>query len=66
MIRVRIVDGSRSWSIEESRIKAGDILKRIGLLSEEYIIVKNGKVITPDDEVVDGEEIILYPVVSGG
>ena len=66
MITVKTVDGTRKWSIEVDRAKIRDVLSKIGLLSEEYIVVKNGKVVTPDDEVVDGDEIILYPVVSGG
>ncbi len=65
-IRIKLVDGSREWVIEERVIKASDALHRIGLLAEEYVIARNGEVITPDDELRDGDEVVLYPVVSGG
>ncbi len=66
-VRIRLVDGSREWVIEDaSGLEAGEALRRVGLLSEEYIIVRNGEVITPNEKLRDGDEIVLYPVVSGG
>ncbi len=62
---VRLIDGSKKWVID-GRGKIKEILNKIGLLTEEYIIVKNGKVVTPEDIVEENDEIILYPVVSGG
>lgn len=66
MITIKLVDGSKKWSIPRDRGRIRELLNNIGLLSEEYIIIRNSKVVTPEDEAVDGDEIILYPVVSGG
>ena len=67
IVRVRIIDG-REFRVEceGSEVKVKDILKKLRLSSEEYVIVKSGNVITEEDYVSDGDELILYPVVSGG
>jgi len=44
----------------------GELLKKLGLLVEEYIVVVNGRVVTEDYVLRDGDEVKLYPVVSGG
>lgn len=64
---VRMVDGSKEWVLEDASGKRiGEVLKSLGLNTEEYIVVRNGRVVTIDEEVSNGDEIILYPVVSGG
>jgi len=67
IVRVRIING-REFRVEceGNEVKVKDILKKLRLSSEEYVIVKSGNVITEEDYVSDGDELILYPVVSGG
>lgn len=65
-IKVRIANNPRVKEINVEKIKVKELLSMLGLLSEEYIVVKGNEVITDEDEVVDGDEIVLYPVVSGG
>lgn len=65
-IKVKFPNGNFKVISNINRIKAGELLKKLGLLKEEYIIVKNEQVITDEDIIVDGDEIILYAVVSGG
>ncbi|NOZ89564.1 MAG: MoaD/ThiS family protein, partial [Crenarchaeota archaeon] len=36
------------------------------LLSGEYVVARGGRVVAEDEEVSDGDELLLYPVVSGG
>ncbi len=68
VVIIRIVDGSREWkiSIGQERIKVRELLEKIGLLSNEYVVVKNGQVVSEEEIVSDDDEIVLYPVVSGG
>ena len=42
------------------------ILKRININPESYLVVRNGKLLTEDDVVKDGEEIKIVAVISGG
>ncbi len=68
MVVIRIVDGSKEWKISlgEERIRVKELLEKIGLLSNEYVVVKNGQVVSEEETVSDDDEIVLYPVVSGG
>lgn len=65
-IKVKFPNGDFKIINGISRIKAKELLERLGLLREEYVIVKNEHVITDEDIVTDGDEIVLYAVVSGG
>ncbi len=68
VVIIRIVDGSKKWRIklEEEKITVRELLEKIGLLSNEYVVVKNGQVVSEEETVSDDDEIVLYPVVSGG
>ncbi len=64
---VKLVDGSRKWVLEDAAGRTiGEVLRSLGLNTEEYIVARNGRVVTIDEEISEGDEIILYPVVSGG
>ena len=68
VVVIRIVDGSKEWKISlgQERIRVKELLEKIGLLSNEYVVVKNGQVVSEEEIVSDNDEIVLYPVVSGG
>ena len=68
VVMIRIVDGSKEWRIKlgEEKITVRELLEKIGLLSNEYVVVKNGQVVSEEETVSDDDEIVLYPVVSGG
>jgi len=66
-IRIRLVDGSKKWDVDISGEKTvREVLSMIGLISEEYIVSLNGRIVSPDEKVRSGDELVLYPVVSGG
>ncbi len=64
-VKVVFVDGSIR-EVDASSLRVGDLVRRFGLLVEEHIIVVNGHVVTEDYVLRDGDEVKLYPVVSGG
>ena len=68
VVIIRTVDGSKKWkiSLRQERIKVKELLEKIGLLSNEYVVVKNGQIVSEEEIVSDDDEIVLYPVVSGG
>jgi len=49
-----------------SNITVGELVKKLGLLITEYIVLKNNMIVTEDDIVNDGDEVVLYPAKSGG
>jgi len=50
----------------ENRARVGDILRKLGLVVTEYVVLRNGVVVTEEDEVASGDKLILYPAKSGG
>ena len=58
-------DGEREVAYREG-IRVIDVLRELGLLENEYVVVRRGKVVAEDEELADGDELVLYPVVSGG
>jgi len=64
-VRVRFADGTTK-DLNVNRISIRELFKILNLLLEEYIIVVKGRIVTEDYIVKDGDELVLYPVVSGG
>ncbi len=58
-------DGEKEVTYREG-IRVIDVLRELGLLENEYVVVRRGKVVAEDEELADGDELVLYPVVSGG
>ncbi len=46
--------------------KAVDLIKKLGLNTEEVLIIKNNDLITEDEELKNSDIIKLLSVVSGG
>ncbi len=61
------IRGYKNFLIDKGdRLKVLDIYKELGLNSEEFVPLKDDKIITEYDEVRDGEVLVLYPVISIG
>ncbi|MBN1175037.1 MoaD/ThiS family protein [Candidatus Woesearchaeota archaeon] len=43
-----------------------DLLDTLNILSETVLVVKNGTIITEDEELINDDEIKILSVVSGG
>jgi len=65
VVRVRFADGTTK-ELNVNGISIRELFKILNLLLEEYIVVVKGRVVTEDYIVKDGDELVLYPVVSGG
>jgi len=61
-----IYPNGRSKTLNLKNIRVSELLKRLGLLREEYVVARNRSIVTEDDMILDGDKIFLYPVVSGG
>jgi sulfur carrier protein ThiS len=64
-IRWRILGGE--WKEVETNAKTvKELMNELKLSYEEYLPSKGGKLVTPDDEIKENDEITFVPVVSGG
>ena len=53
--------------VELSGIKrVGDLFRRLDLVSESYLAIRSGELVTGEDPVDDDDVIELRPVISGG
>ncbi len=55
----------KKWELKGS-IAARDAIKKIGLDPEAVLVVVNGKLMTDDVLLKEGDEVKLVAVVSGG
>jgi sulfur carrier protein len=46
--------------------RVSDLFKRLELISESYLAIRQGELLTTDDPVADQDVIELRPVISGG
>lgn len=44
----------------------GDLLKRLGLHHDAYLVVRGEEILTRDTRLKSDEEVELIPVISGG
>ena len=46
--------------------RVSDLFKRLELVSESYLAIRQGELLTTEETVDDGDVIELRPVISGG
>ena len=44
----------------------GQLIKELGLSSENFVLSKNGEIVLEDEKLADGDKVKLFPVISGG
>ena len=63
-VKVRVTgDGER---VVEGVSSVRELLAKIGLSREEVVVLKNGLILTEEDPLEDGDEVVVYVVKSGG
>lgn len=44
----------------------GQLMKKLDLSAENFVISKNGGIVLEDEKLSDGDRVRLFPVISGG
>jgi len=65
-IKIFIEREGQEKEIEFEGKTVKDLLDFLGLPSSEHVIIKNGKVVSEDEEIEEGDYIKIIDVVSGG
>ncbi len=63
---MKIKLGKEIKEIDKNLKRVIDIFKELNLNPEEYLVIRDGKVLTEDEEVKEDDEIELIRVISGG
>ena len=58
--------GGEEKEVNISGRTVSDLLKTLGYASDEYVVTREGKILTEDDEIREGDRLVLVPVISGG
>lgn len=46
--------------------RVGEVLHRLQLTQESYLVIRNGELLTTDEEVGEEDVLEMRPVISGG
>lgn len=63
---IKVLYRGKEIEIPEKRLKAKELLKRLGLSPLSSLVVKNDEVISEEDYVEEGDKIRVVNAISGG
>ena len=63
---IKVLYRGKEIELPEKRLKAKELLKRLGLSPLSSLVVKNGEVISEEDTVEEGDNIRVINAISGG
>ena len=66
MIKVKILETNTLIEINEEKIGVRELLRKLGLTITEHIVIRNGSIVTEDDVLYSGDEVLVFTVKSGG
>ncbi len=64
---VKVILRNKEIILDETKdLTVSKILKKLDLIPETYLCVRNGELLTEQELIRDGDIIRLVPVISGG
>jgi len=64
---IKVILRNKEIFIEETKdMTVRKVLKKLDLLPETYLCVRNGELVTEQEVLRDGDVVRLVPVISGG
>ena len=56
---------AKSWTFDR-RLTVTQLLKLVKILPETVLVVRNGALVTEDQQLLPGDEVRIVSVISGG
>jgi sulfur carrier protein len=66
LIKVKLLERGSVIELEARELKVVELLEKFGLSPSEHIVLRNGEVVTEEDTLHDGDEVVIFTVKSGG
>ncbi|MDQ7038208.1 MAG: MoaD/ThiS family protein [Aquificota bacterium] len=63
---IKVLYRGKEIEIPEKRMRAGDLLRRLGLSPLSSIVIRNDEVISEEDYVQEGDRVRVVNAISGG
>lgn len=64
MITVVFLRGKKIVEVEATSV--AESISKLSINREQYVFIKNGKIVCEDEPLSDGDTLELFPVASGG
>ena len=64
MIKVVFLRDKKSVQVEASNIS--EVFTKLSILREQYVVIKNGRIVCEEEALSNGDTIELFTVASGG
>ncbi len=64
MITVVFLRGNRTVEVDAASVQ--EVSSKLSIIREQYVFIKNGKIVCEDEPLVDGDRLELFTVASGG
>ena len=64
MIKVVFLRDKRSVEVEAKNVS--EVFSKLSILREQYVVIKNGRIVCEDELLSEGDAIELFTVASGG
>ena len=65
-INVEVLPGRRRLVVELEKPTVAELLRRLGLGRESAVVVQDGKPLLEDEELRDGDHVVVFIAASGG
>ena len=63
---IKIIFHNKTIEINDNNLPVKNVLQKLEIHPESYLIVKNGELITEEEILYDGDQIKLIAAISGG
>ena len=63
---VKVIYRGKEFEFPENKLKAKELLQKLGLSPLSSLVIRNGEVISEDDYVEEGDEVRIVNAISGG
>lgn len=64
MVNVVFLRDKRSVQVEAKNVL--EVFSKLDILKEQYVVIKNGKIVCEDEELKDEDTVQFFTVSSGG
>ena len=63
---IKVLYRGKEYEFPEKKLKAKELIRKLGLSPLSSLVVKNGEVISEEDYVEEGDEVRVINAISGG
>ncbi len=65
-VSVEVLPGRRRLVVELEEPTVAELLRRLGLGRESAVVVRDGRPLLEDEELRDGDHVVVFIAASGG